>query len=55
MTLIALIEKWIEPGTKIISDCWRAYRQIDPERFDHFTVNHSVTFVDPDDPEVSLL
>ena len=27
-TLIALIKKWIEPGTTIVSDCWKAYEKI---------------------------
>lgn len=27
-TLIALIRKWIHPGSIIISDCWKAYDAI---------------------------
>ncbi|XP_035231364.1 uncharacterized protein LOC118203209 [Stegodyphus dumicola] len=48
-TLIALIKQWIEPGTTIISDCWKGYNHdvLTKERFKHLTVNHSLNFVDP--------
>jgi hypothetical protein len=46
-TLTALIHKWIHPGTTIISDCWAAYRDIGSLRYEHRTVNHSISFVDP--------
>jgi transposase-like protein len=46
-TLIPLINKHIAPGSKIISDCWAAYRSI-PAVYEHLTVNHSCNFVDPD-------
>jgi len=45
-TLIGLIKQWILPGTTIISDCWAAYNSLREERYIHFTVNHSITFVD---------
>lgn len=47
-TLINIIKEWILPGTTIISDRWRSYRELDNHGFDHMTVNHSVNFVDPD-------
>ncbi|XP_074655648.1 uncharacterized protein LOC141909161 [Tubulanus polymorphus] len=47
-TLIPIIEKWILPGTTIMSDCWEAYSCLNQRGFEHLTVNHSVTFVDPD-------
>jgi hypothetical protein len=47
-TLTAIIHAWIEPGTRVISDCWGAYRGIDTQNFTHRTVNHSTHFVDPD-------
>jgi len=45
-TLIGLIKQWILPGTTIISDCWVAYSSLRDEGYMHFTVNHSITFVD---------
>ena len=45
-TLIGLIKQWILPGTTIISDCWVAYSSLCEEGYTHFTVNHSITFVD---------
>lgn len=47
-TLLEIIRQWISPGTTIISDKWRSYRDLDNQGFTHFTVNHSVNFVDPD-------
>lgn len=43
-TLLTLIRKWIMPGTTIISDCWRAYKDLD--EYKHMMVNHSISFVD---------
>lgn len=44
-TLIGLIKRWIKPGTKILSDCWKSYATLESEGYIHETVNHSVTFV----------
>ena len=38
----------VEPGTTIISDCWKAYDCLASEGYKHFKVNHKVNFVDPD-------
>lgn len=46
--LIKVIKDWILPGTIIMSDCWKAYKCLENEEFKHFTVNHSLNFVDPD-------
>lgn len=48
-TLLAVLRKYVMPGTTIISDCWRAYGGIEkmPEGYRHFDVNHSENFVDP--------
>jgi len=47
-TLLAIIKKWIKPGTTIMSDCWKAYNCLQSEGYQHLTVNHSYNFVDPD-------
>jgi len=44
-TLIGITKQWILPGTTIISDCWPAYSSLREEGYTHFTVNHSVEFV----------
>ena len=44
-TLIPLIKKYILPGTKVISDCWKAYCSLEEEGFVHGTMNHSIEFV----------
>ena len=49
-TLTECIKAKIKPGTTIITDCFRSYRNIDKiqgYRFVHQTVNHSINFVDP--------
>jgi transposase-like protein len=47
-TLKTLVRERIEPGTKIISDCWGAYRGLESMNYTHHTFNHSLYFVDPD-------
>ena len=44
-TLLPIIEKLIEPGTVTISDCWKAYSNLEKYWYKHFTVNHSKEFV----------
>ena len=44
-TLIPLIKKWILPGTRILSDCWKAYSSLVEEGYDHEMVSHSIEFV----------
>jgi hypothetical protein len=43
--LIALIQKWIKPGTTIILDCWKGYINLSNYGYTHETINHSVEFV----------
>ena len=44
-TLLRRIEKWIEPGTVVISDCCKAYCNLDKHGYAHRIVNHSQEFV----------
>ncbi|XP_068220037.1 uncharacterized protein [Palaemon carinicauda] len=51
-TLISALKEHVLPGTTIIFDCWKGYGKVKDHDFKHFTVNHSVNFVDPNDPTV---
>jgi transposase-like protein len=46
-TLLPIIQGSILPGTTIMSDLWRAYGGITAMGYTHFTVNHSINFIDP--------
>ena len=46
-TLLPILKKKIKPGTTIISDCWQSYDCLSQEDFEHLTVIHCVSFVDP--------
>ena len=43
-TLIPLIEKHVELGTRIFSDNWAAYFKLNEIGYPHFTVTHKTTF-----------
>ena len=47
-TLLSIIQQWIEPGTIIVSDCWKAYCNLEKHGYVHRTVNHSKEFVNED-------
>ena len=51
-TLVPLIKKWILPNTKIISDSWKAYDTLGKEGYEHLRVNHSISFVNQENPEI---
>ena len=42
------IQEWIEPGSTIVSDYWKAYSNLSKCGYIHKTVNHSVEFVSSD-------
>ena len=50
-TLLGCIRSNIAPGSAIYSDCWHGYKTEDLEKagFEHFRVNHTYNFVDPND------
>lgn len=52
-TLLNLIRQYVQPGSIVVTDLWRAYNGIDqmPENFTHWTVNHSENFINPDNKE----
>ena len=47
-TLLELLNKHVSKGSVIMSDCWKGYAGLEEEGFQHFTVNHSEHFVDPE-------
>ena len=44
-TLLPIIQQWIEPGSIIVSDCWKAYLNLEKQGYIHRTLNHSKEFV----------
>lgn len=44
-TLLPILQQWIKPKTVIVSDCWKAYTNLDEYGYTHSTVNHSKEFV----------
>ena len=54
-TLERIVQRWILPGTRIISDAWRGYQNLNNIAggiYTHEVVVHQRNFVDPDDPGV---
>ncbi len=47
-TLLPLIQKHVAVGTTIYSDCWKAYGSLEELGYQHFTVNHSENYKDPE-------
>lgn len=44
-TLVPIIQKYIRPGTTVVSDCWKAYSTLSELGYIHQNVTHSVEFV----------
>ena len=47
-TLLPIIQQDISEGTTIVSDCWKAYTNLDKHGYVHTCVNHSKEFVNVD-------
>ena len=45
-TLIPLIQNHVEPGTRIFSDNWAAYFQLNELGNHHFTVTHNIKVIE---------
>jgi hypothetical protein len=52
-TLLCALQENVLPGTRVISDCWRAYDAVSQHGYIHQKINHSLHFVDPEDPSVN--
>jgi transposase-like protein len=47
-TILPILDRYVAPGSIVVTDCWKAYASIQKElEMLHFTVNHSQTFRDP--------
>ena len=44
VTLISLIKKYVEPGSRIFSDGWSAYQSLNEHGYQYFNVIHKSTF-----------
>jgi transposase-like protein len=47
-TLLPIIERHIAKGSIIVSDCWKAYINLEKHGYEHRLVNHSKEFVNND-------
>ena len=54
-TLLPIIKKWIELGTIIVSDCWKAYSKLETNGYEHQTVNYSREFVNKDGDHINKI
>ncbi len=46
-TLLPIVDKYVEKGSKIHTDEWKAYIGLDKMGYEHITVNHSKMFKNP--------
>ena len=57
-TLLSLILEHIVPNTTIVSDAWKAYRNIsnlENQHYAHDWLVHKYNFVDPRDPSIHTI
>lgn len=49
-TLLPVIQRYVLPGTTVVSDLWGGYSRLEglSEEYQHLTVNHSVNSVNPE-------
>lgn len=47
-SIIKFMKEHSHPGTTAISDCWRAFKCLQKEGYQHSTVNNLYNYVDPD-------
>ena len=52
VTLEELILRKMERGSTIMTDLWKGYCGLESKGFEHFCVNHSLNFVDPNNVNV---
>lgn len=52
-TLLHCIQERILPGTRIISDCWRAYAALAHTNYERATVNHTYNFLNPEEATIN--
>ena len=52
-TLLNAINQNVISGSRIITDCWRAYTSELLDNYTHDRVNHSFNFVDPNDSSIN--
>ncbi|CAG8477413.1 4456_t:CDS:1, partial [Scutellospora calospora] len=54
-TIREIIEKYVEKGSIIHTDCWKGYIGIEDLGIIHGTVNHSIYFTDPRPEFIQIL
>ena len=47
-TLLAIIQRYVQKGSIIHTDCFASYNTLKDNGYRHLTVNHSENFVDPE-------
>ena len=46
-TLLRIIQRYVAPGTTVITDKWKIYTNLGNHGYERLDVNHSQNFVDP--------
>jgi len=46
-TLTSIIEDHVPERSIILTDCWKAYSELEQQNWNHLTVNHLMNLVDP--------